>query len=119
MIKCDLCSDKKVDILRSDIATKMCDEPCVDCTPNCQPEECQCPVHLIGACVHYNGCKTFITQLSPGMTMDEALLSIENVFEQVDRLLESYKDEILDLRKEISDLKEIVNQKGGCDVWEE
>lgn len=119
MIKCSLCEDKKVDILRSDIVPSMCDDPCEDCTPNCKPEECQCPVHLIGACVHYNGCKTFITQLKPGMTFDECMVNIENVFEQVDNLLESYKDRIIELENEVKDLSERLNNKGGCNEWEQ
>ena len=100
--------------------TKMCDEPCNDCTPNCEPEECKCPVHLVGGCVHYNGCKTFITQLSPGMTFDQVVLNIENVFEQVDRLLESYKDRIVFLENMVKELGEQINNVKGCENgWEE
>lgn len=114
MIKCNLCDDKKVDILRSDIVPSMCEEPCNDCTPNCKPEPCGCPVHLLGTCVHYNGCHTFISQLKAGMTMDECLNNIENVFEQIDQLLESYKTRIVEMEEEIKDLTERVNQKEGC-----
>ena len=94
----------------------LCDVPCGDCTPNCEPEHCDCPVHLNGQCVHYNGCVTFITQLRAGMNLDECLKNIENVFEQVDGILESYKTRILELENDLKELSNKVNGTESCET---
>ena len=92
----------------------LCDDPCVDCTSNCEPEHSDCPIHLTGQCVHYNGSKTFITQFSAGMTIDDCLKNVENAFEQTDRILDSYNERILELESILKDL--LNNRTESCDT---
>ncbi len=113
------CRDKKVDILRSNIS--ICREGCNDCTDNCEiaPEECDCPVgRFAGGCVYYSGCKTFISQLSPGMTFDQVVCNIEKVFDIIDQKFEEYCDTIKDLETRIEELENKDRHGEGCDEWE-
>lgn len=116
---CDICSEERPDILRSNIGFDLCKEPLEDCSNECPVDECDCPVgHITGNCVHYNGCKTFITMINPGMTFDEIVYRIESVFNNVDKILDSMKDEIIILKNRINALEQDKN-KEGCDIWEE
>lgn len=114
--QCNTCSDPRPDALRTVITpANLCGTECESCTDNCQVEECACPVHLNGMCVHYTGCQTFLTQLNPGTTFDEAMIKIENLFNQIDRLLESYKTRMVEMQNEIEDLKDQLATGRGCE----
>lgn len=116
---CDICSEERPDILRSNIGFDLCKEPLEDCSNECPVNECDCPVgHITGNCVHYNGCKTFITMIKPGMTFDDIVLRIEMVFDNVDKLFESMKSEIINLQDRVKELEQNKN-KEGCSLWEE
>lgn len=80
VMNCNTCKDDRPDILRSNICIGS--DPCNDCTDNCEilPKECDCPYgHLSDHCIHYTGCKTFISKLTPGMPYNEVMHNIELV----------------------------------------
>ena len=113
--QCNTCSDPRPDALRTVIQpVNICGTECESCTDNCPVEEYACPVHLNGMCVHYTGCETFLTQLHRGMTFDQAMINIENLFNQLDRLLESYKSRIIELDDRVKDLEEQLATGRGC-----
>lgn len=119
MGNCNTCKDDRPDILRSNIS--ICGDDCNDCTDQCNisPKQCDCPVgHIGGGCVHYNGCKTFISQISPGMTFDQVVCNIEKVFDLIDRKFEEYCDRISDLETRVEELENKDRHGEGCDEWE-
>lgn len=118
---CNSCKDDRPDILRSNIHVDVCGEDCCDCTDNCPPSEpCDCPLgHMAGTCVHYTGCKTFIGQFTPGMTFDQIVSQIEEVFTLIDKKMSDYCDTISALEERIEELEKKDSYGKKCDEWEE
>ena len=48
------------------------------------------------------------------MTFDQAMINIENLFNQLDRLLESYKSRIIELDDRVKGLEEQLATGRGC-----
>lgn len=112
--KCNSCKPDRPDILRTVLQPPVCGK-CDDCTDNCKVEEkCACPVHLTGNCVHFNGCKMFMTGIAPGDTLDEALFKINALFEQADKLFDSMDERIIQLQNRVRDLEKQLANKEGC-----
>ena len=95
MNSCNTCKDDRPDILRSNICIGS--DPCNDCTDNCEilPKECDCPYgHLSDHCIHYTGCKTFISKLTPGMPYNEVIIKKKLVLETKIRFWEGRLEKI-------------------------
>ena len=111
----NMCDPDRPDILRTTLKPPVCGDRCGDCSDDCKvEEECACPVHLTGNCVHYNGCRLFMTGINPGDTLDEVLFKINDLFEQADRLFDSQKEEIIQLQTRVRDLEKQLSGKEGC-----
>jgi hypothetical protein len=118
MNSCNTCKDDKPDILRSNICIGS--DPCNDCTDNCEilPKECDCPYgHLSDHCIHYTGCKTFISKLTPGMPYNEVMHNIELVFENIDKFLDRMVEENTLLKQRVEQLEKQLQNGKECTNW--
>lgn len=121
---CNSCKDDRPDILRSNICigSDPChDNSCKDCLDQCEviSKECDCPYgHFNDNCVHYTGCRTFITKLNPGMPYNEVMHNLELVFENIDKFLDRLVEEKTDLEQRVEKLENLLQNGKGCTDWE-
>ena len=118
VMNCNTCKDDRPDILRSNICIGS--DPCNDCTDNCEilPKECDCPYgHLSDHCIHYTGCKTFISKLTPGMPYNEVMHNIELVFENIDKFLDRMVEENTLLKQRVEQLEKQLQNGKECTNW--
>lgn len=118
MNSCNTCKDDRPDILRSNICIGS--DPCNDCTDNCDilPKECDCPYgHLSDYCIHYTGCKTFISKLTPGMPYNEVMHNIELVFENIDKFLDRMVEDNTLLKQRVEQLEKQLQNGKECANW--
>lgn len=113
---CNTCEEDRPDVFRNDNF----EDPCCDVREdsNCPVEEsCACPLHLNGACVHYTGCKTFLSVINPGDTFDTVVMKIERIFEMINKEFTAMEEEIRNLKKEVKEIRDNYTGKEGCDEW--
>lgn len=115
---CNNCKSDRPDILRSNIGIHDTGCSCNnDCTDNCESapteKECDCPYGYIGGrCIHYGGCGTFLTSITPGMSYDEIVNNIEQVFKKIDDIIDKVLEENALIKERVTKLeKEIRNGK--------
>lgn len=118
--KCNTCDEGRPDALRTNIVTTLCGDPCNDCVDACDViDNSDCPYgQMSDKCIVYTGCKTFISQIRPGMNIQQVINAFENTFEQVDRLIERLNEEIIDLKEKLDYLENLHENGNRCNSFE-
>lgn len=73
--------------------------------------------HLSDHCIHYTGCKTFISKLTPGMPYNEVMHNIELVFENIDKFLVGWLKKIQLLKQRVEQLEKQLQNGKECTNW--
>ena len=72
---------------------------------------------FVDHCIHYTGCKTFISKLTPGMPYNEVMHNIELVFENIDKFLDRMVEENTLLKQRVEQLEKQLQNGKECTNW--
>ena len=114
------CREDRQDVFRTNIVSRSCEESFDNCTKECKAiESSDCPYgQMSDKCIVYTGCKTFISQIRAGMTINQVINAFENTFEQIDRLIDRQNEEIEYLKERLSYLENLNKNGNRCDSFE-
>lgn len=102
---CNNCDDAHIPNNRSNVHDDMCE--CEECVDKCPVgKECECPIRLQDVCVCYSGCDLFFTKIRRGDNMEDVIAKIDAVIKSLDGKVRRYRDEIEDLKSEMTKINE-------------